>query len=197
MICRFETVLRDVAAALGESPELDLICSADEKPLILPLRSLVGSYLPIAAADILSTASLADIDTDKSFAAKPERTGPDSGMLPLPGDFFRLTAFRMPDWRTDETNVTDERLLIARCKGRIPDELRRMRTADNPYLRIARHPEGLRLHFYGTSDPEAHPSSALYIARPRWRRAENSIPLPEALYPSIIAATAAKIREIP
>lgn len=196
MIYRFETVYSDVAALLGESPGLDCVCPPDEEPATLPLRHLVRKYLPIAAVDILDRASIPEIDTLSSFAARPVKTGSDSGRIPLPDDFLRLAAFRMPDWEADETDVTDGRLLISRCKGRIPDVLRRMRTSRNPYLRISRHSGGLCLHFYGTGNPDSVPARALYVARPRWR-SDHSISLPETLYPRIVAATAAGIREIP
>lgn len=192
---RFETVLADVTALSGGNPHLrDSLPPGGDLQLWDDERA-VRILFPDEAAAILLRLDLAEIPLSCLLAipGMPDPTGDHSGRLPLPDDFLRLAAFRMPGWHQTLTATPPSGTLRGALGGATP---KRSHSPRFPAIHFADAASGKILEFYGAPDPGEAPATALYIPRPRWRP-DDTLLLPEEIYPTAVRSTASKIKETP
>ncbi|MCM1429094.1 MAG: hypothetical protein NC097_04790 [Clostridium sp.] len=197
MIYRQETVLADVTAALGETPELPMILNPEELPS-LTINTLIMPILPEVAAEVMRNEPIQEMeDCIIPLRGTVETRGANSGIITLPSDYLRLVCFKMSGWSGSLTNIEPTTTLRAQLSWRIPEELHRMCTPEDPFLLLSSGIEGMQLEYYGIRREGSSEIEATYIAKPTWNHGftETSISLPKRLYRKIIEETAKKIRE--
>lgn len=196
MTYRFEQILTDLLTAFGESFDPSSMPQAGDFPAghPLPEMRMMKTFLPSIAAGIILEAPLQMCDAIP-LECHPIKLDDCSGRIPLPADFLRLAAFRMPDWRVTLSECSAESSLLDAIGRNPPPILQRMSMARPPAISIKREGEALYLYYSGTSAPSDHPSEASYAEIPRWHP-DGSIRLPRLLYDRIIETTANRIKRV-
>lgn len=194
MMRDFDTVVADVLTLCGESPHALTSLPDGEKWVGLDPAEQVRLLLPQTAAEIIMACEEPPCDAAVPFTAQTRSEGSGCGSIPLPADFLRLAAFRMPDWPRAVLTPDSPLSLRGSLAGGAPTELPRLFTPDHPLVLVRPSSGGLRLFYYGTASPEAAPSESLYVPRPAWS-SYNTISIPESIYVQTLRATAALVAD--
>lgn len=191
MLFRFDKVLHDVLALLGESPHGEEGIPAEQGWQGLAPDRLVYILFPDAATDILLDSRAESPDSIAVFKHEPEAVAPDAGRIPLPDDFLYLVAFQMPDWTAPLAGAASGETLRGALGAQIPPLMKRMRTSLHPLVCIGKD----NLFYYGTAFPGEAPVMASYMPRPRWLP-DLTISLPGEAYAKALSKTASLISAI-
>ncbi len=157
-------MVRDVRVAIdmnrGDDP---LIMDGDMDTLTLD--ELIRAKLTDAVRMVEVEAPVSCLESGHTFADRSVFIGDDGkGFVVLPGDFMRLLAFRMSDWRRTVFDAISESdpeyaLQSSRWKGICGNP-------EKPVVAIVRRSEGLVLEFYSCRDATAGVAQAAYIPEP-------------------------------
>ncbi|MCM1153179.1 MAG: hypothetical protein NC328_05955 [Muribaculum sp.] len=194
MLYTLSRIHHDAGIILGETPGLEQALTADETSAVLTLDKLVVQLLPRVAAEVIEQAPIHLVDTNKPLPFEPIPLSDRSGYIPLPPDFLRLAALKMPDWSRVLREVRAPSSVMTDPSFIIPVKLRRMASPAHPLLQFCQVGDGPALLFIGSDCPDATPDVADYIPYPSWKP-DCSIRLPGSLYDKIIINLADKIKD--
>lgn len=189
---RLDAIVRDVKIAVGEAPGRDTALSAQERLMLLQVDDIVRLHIEREAAEAVMRAPLHHLENVSAMRGECRWLSDCAGEIPLPPDWLRLIEFRMPDWSRSLTEVSTGQALRQRLGHDAPEWVF---TPRRPLLMYGYYNGGVTLRYLGTTQPTATPVSALYAPRPTlW--ADDTIDIPSAEYPAVIASLAAVVRGI-
>ncbi len=153
---------------------------------------LIERFLPIAAREVLSSASPEKIDESRRIVpnGSPERIADYVSVLEMPSDFLRLLYFRMSDWEEGVTEAMEYGSLACRLRSRIAPFGYRM---TRPGVSLRRRGNRHLLMIYG-SGPASRPAELEYLAMPELK--DGKIDLPPGVVHDVCCRVSTMIREI-